>query len=69
MEKVCLDRLNDVSALIEFNMTSEAAEHLTAFHTCAERSDCSYWQSCARRVEDLWSRQMYAAQPDRRRPA
>ena len=69
MEKVCLDRLYDVGQLIEFNMTSEAADKLSALHTCSERSDCSYWMRCARRVEDLWNRQMFATQPETRRPS
>ena len=69
MEKECLDRLSDVGQLIEFNMTSEAADKLSALHTCAERSDCAYWMKCARRVEDLWNRPMVAANPDMRVPS
>ncbi|MEP0068854.1 hypothetical protein [Pyruvatibacter sp.] len=69
MEKVCLDKLTDVGQLIEFNMSSEAAKKLQALHICSERSDCQYWQSCINRVEDLWNRQMYAAEPASRLPS
>lgn len=63
MEKICLDRMANVSQLLEYNMVSEAAEQMHAFHACSERSDCRYWMTCALRIEDLWNRQRAAETP------
>lgn len=64
MQKICIDELETVRSLLDYRMEADAAVRLRAFHACAERSDCSYWQSCVRRLEDIWSTRI--AQPSRR---
>lgn len=60
MEKICLDRMANVRQLLEYNMVSDAADQMHAFHACSEKSDCRYWLTCAKHIEDLWSRQQQA---------
>jgi hypothetical protein len=52
-----------VRQLLEFNLVSDAADQMHAFHACSEKSDCRYWMNCSRHIEDLWSRQQAAAAP------
>ena len=50
MEKICLDRMANVRQLLEYNMVSDAADQMHAFHACSEKSDCRYWLTCAKHI-------------------
>lgn len=66
MQKVCIDELENIRTLLDYHMEDEAAVKLHAFRSCAQRSDCNYWETCARRLEDIWSSYRQRAEP---RPA
>lgn len=66
MQKVCIDELDNIRALLDYHMEDDAAAKLHAFRSCAEQSDCAYWNTCAQRLEELWHGHINHAPP---RPA